>query len=131
MKSKYFKFTIFGGICSFVLSSCVAKQALNQDQELINAMMRQNQTAFEACYNQAKQKNPDLKGGTLVLRFEHAPDGTLVAPRPMKRFIGSAPVESCLQQTLAKVQTERPRTRGPVDLQWNFESVASAPSFEN
>jgi len=87
--------------------------------------------AFDDCYHQAKKQNPQLSGGTLVMRFEHAPDGKLVAPRPMKRFMGSGPVERCLQNTLAKVQTERPRTRGPVDLQWTFESVASVPTREN
>ena len=130
MKSRVSPLPIFAIFCSIFLSSCVAKQALQEDQALINEMMRSNQMAFDDCYHQAKKKNPTLNGGTLILRFEHAPDGTLVAPRPMKRFFGSAPVERCLQNTLAKVQTARPRTRGPVDLQWSFEGLASAPSNE-
>lgn len=115
----------------FLLSSCVSKAAFDQDQALINHVMSENKKQFDECFFQAKSKNPELRGGRIVIRFEHSVDGYFIAPRTLQRFIGSADVESCLEQTLTQIQTERPRTRGPVDLEWEFYRLAENSGNQN
>jgi hypothetical protein len=107
------------------LSACVSKVAFDIDQSLIDDVMAQNKRQFDQCFFQARNQNPSISGGRIVMRFEHSVDGHFVAPRTLQRFIGSDPVEECLEQTLASIKTERPRTRGPVDFEWSFDAVAS------
>lgn len=114
-------------VFGFGTSACASKAAVDLDQQQIDQMMVTRKEQFESCFWRARESNPQLVGGHVVIRVEHAPDGKLVAPRSLKTFPGSGPVVDCLKNEIAQITLDRPRTRGPVDLEWSFE-VASSPS---
>lgn len=106
----------------FFLEACSTKVALHRDQQLINELVASSKEEVDACYKEAIEENPEMKSGKLLIRAEHLPDGSFGAIRPLKTFAGSKPIFECVQNIVSQWKTERPYTRGPVDLMWKFEN---------
>lgn len=104
-----------------LMSACASKSALSRDQKMIDQLMAQHEAEIEACYVAEKEKRPQLSSGRIHLRAEHASDGRFYEIRQLRGFVGSGPIFDCISQVVAGWQTERPYTRGPVDLSWSFQ----------
>lgn len=104
------------------LPACSTKVALHRDQQLIDELVASSKDEVDACYKEAISENPQIKSGKLLVRAEHLPDGSFGAIRPLKTFAGSKPIFECVQNIVSQWKTERPYTRGPVDLIWKFEN---------
>lgn len=111
-------------ICPLVLAvtACAPKAAVERDQAMVDELINKNRDQIEQCYSAVKEKNPKLPAGTLVVRAEHNPDGSISNVRKIKSFVGASPVFDCIAGLMEDWKTKRPYTRGPVELQWSFQN---------
>lgn len=114
MKCLSILFILFG------LSACAPKQALERDNQFIQALVNEHKEQVRQCYIQAAQNDETVGEGKLVIRADHNPNGNLSNFWTRKHFKGSQPVEACLYELMSEWKTPPPYTRGPVELSWDF-----------
>jgi len=114
-------------VCGLLLAACAPKQAMERDQQIIDELVVQHKDQIELCYEQARTRNQHLGSGRLHLRADHLPDGRLSNVRALQSFPGSHSLVRCLEGLIASWETERPVTRGPVDIIWDFQSKPNRP----
>jgi len=100
---------------------CAVRQAEQRDQAMFDELVNQHRTQIDSCFQAEAQQNPRLGEGTLVIRADHLPNGEFSNIRRLKSFPGSDGVFECITSLMKNWKTERPYTRGPVDLFWKFE----------
>lgn len=77
--------------------------------DAIRKVVEQNQMAFEKCYNDQLQKNPDLSGG-LCMQWQIGSKGKVSSVSTLNSTLDNEKVESCVANTLEKVKFEGPES---------------------
>jgi hypothetical protein len=103
-----------------LMTACVPKKALEHDNAELDQLMNAKQAKVEECYKNLKAARPDLKSGSLTIRAEPNPDGSLSYISLVKGFPGSQPLFECIREELSISKTDPTLTRGPLEMTWNF-----------
>ena len=110
-------------ISAFLLTivGCASKQAAERDQAMFDELVNRHHSEIDLCFQNEAKQNPQLGEGSLMIRADHLPNGEFSNIRKLKSFPGSDAVFDCIASIMKDWKTERPSTRGPVDLTWKFE----------
>ena len=103
-------------ISAALLSACASKEALQEDEERIAALMNQSQDQIDRCFKQINRNDRLDEVNEIKIRADHDTSGSFHNIRPIRLFSGSGPAYDCLQRMITEWQTEPPLARGPVDL---------------
>jgi hypothetical protein len=99
---------------------CVPQVALDHDNSEVERLMNDKQLRVENCYDHLKTTLARSPKGSLTIRAEHNPDGTISSVSLVKGFPGSQPLYECIRNEIQSSKTAPPMTRGPIEMTWNF-----------
>ncbi|MED5373446.1 MAG: AgmX/PglI C-terminal domain-containing protein [Myxococcota bacterium] len=89
------------------------------DRSQVDAVIRRNLSRFRYCYQRELTKDPSL-GGKVTVKFTIAKDGSVSASKTKASSVGNSAVESCLNNTMMKLQFPQPKGDGIVIVSYPF-----------
>lgn len=124
MKLSSFASFVFLALLSFSFVACASKHATETDQATVEALMLSSEGDFAACYDQYQSRFPEGGEGKIHLRADYLPNGEFANVRSVDSFPGSGPLIHCLSAVVESWIAVPPYSRGPVDLNFDFEKDA-------
>ncbi|MBN8555592.1 MAG: hypothetical protein J0L93_09120 [Deltaproteobacteria bacterium] len=106
--------------------SCATKEYAEQDAQRIQALMNIHKSDIRQCYDEAAAKSDSFTGGKIRIRADQNPDGSLSTFREMESFADATAVTPCIEKNLKNWKVGALKTRGPIDLTWDFRYSAKS-----
>ena len=110
----------------FLSISCASKEYAAYDTQRIQALMNMHKSDIRQCYDEAAAKSDSFTGGKVRIRADQNPDGSLSSFREMEAFADSSAVLPCIEKNLKNWKVGNLKTRGPIDLTWDFRYSSKA-----